>query len=113
MSKCLFCYPVDIHATKEEIIDILLSDEYRALLEYYRSVLEDDPDYLRFHGVSTSFRLCSALKLQSFPRRSLAYHTDACSCSVVEALEGAIKRLESEQVLVEAIKQPLSQWSHV
>jgi hypothetical protein len=113
MSKCLFCCPVDISATKEEIVDILLTDDYRPLLEYYRSVLRDDPDYLRFHGVSTSFRLCSALKLTSFPRRPLAYHTDGCSCCVVDALEGAIKRLEDEHALVHITQEPISQWRHV
>ncbi len=100
MSKCLFCRPLDIRATKEEITNALLGGDYRPLVEYYRSVLRDDPDYLCYHSVSASLHLCAALKRRSFPHLAVVAASQSCSCCVIDALEEAISRLDETEVTV-------------
>ncbi len=98
MSRCLFCRPVDIHASKEELVNALLREEYRPLVMYYRAVLKEDPEYLRFHSVSTSLHLCVALKHRSFPHLAVVGGSESCSCCVVDALAEAISRLDHVDV---------------
>ncbi len=93
MPNCLFCCSVDLFSSKEELIGLLLSEEHHSLLEAYREILEEDPDYLRFHATSTALRLQCALKTHNLP--SLRVGTCPASnprgCCMLEVLEGALK----------------------
>ncbi len=94
MAKYVFCCPQLSFASSEWLVNLLLSKEYRPLLEQYRYVLEDDPDYFRFHCTSTALKLQFELKLHDLPELKI----DACNgpagdgCCIIDALEEAIRR---------------------
>jgi hypothetical protein len=111
MSKCLFGCPVAIRATKAEVIERLLSPEHRALLKYYRFVLRDDPDYLRFHSSSTALRLCSVLMLQDFSRLARdVENVEPDTCCIIDALEDAVMRLDGEASPLSELYHTPNQW---
>ncbi len=95
MLKCLFCCQMAAHASKEQVMALLLSDEHRPLLEGYRAILAEDPDYLRFHSASISLRLMCVLRLHDIPSLRIDQCGDAPSqgCCIVEAMLAAVQQL--------------------
>jgi hypothetical protein len=100
MSKYAFCCQHMSLVSPERLIQMLLSEPYRPILLEYRSILEDDPDYLRFHCTSTALKLQFELKLHDLPDLTItSCHGPAGGeCSILDALEEAIKRCPAEEI---------------
>ena len=94
MPKYAFCCPHLSFVSSEQLVRLLLSEEYRPLLLLYRNILEDDPDYLRFHCTSTVLKLQFELKLHDLPELSIACCNgpEDGGCCIIDALEEAIRR---------------------
>ncbi len=111
MCRCLFGCPVALHARKENVVSVLLSNENRALLKYYRYALGSDPDYLRFHSSSTALRLAAVLMLRDNSGLALEEKVEAPeNCCLLEALEEAIGRMDGEERVPSEINQGQIQW---
>jgi hypothetical protein len=78
----------------ERLVQILLSEEYRPLIQQYRCTLEDDPDYLRFHCTSTGLKLQYELN-HEWPELAIASceSTVGDGACIIDALEDAIRRV--------------------
>jgi hypothetical protein len=85
--------------SSEQLVELLLSESHRSLLRQYQYILEEDPDYLRFHCTSTALKLQFELKLNDLPDLSIA----SCNgpgeegCCIIDALEEALRRLPKER----------------
>lgn len=98
MPKYAFCCPHLRFVSSEHLVQMLLSEKYRPMLMEYRYILEDDPDYFRFHCTSTALKLQFELKLHDLPDLAI----DSCNgptddgCCIIDALEEAIRRCAAD-----------------
>jgi len=78
----------------EELVRALLTPDHRQILEEYRSIVEQDRDYLTYHWMSTALKLQFLLKRDDIPEISIGGCIDgvASGCCVVEALREAMLR---------------------
>ena len=99
MAKYVFCCPQLSFVSSEQLVKLLLSEKYQSLLQEYRYILDDDPDYFRFHCTSTALKLQFQLKLHDMPDLEIGvcngYANDGCC--IIDALEEAIKRYRCER----------------
>ena len=76
------------------VVQIFLNRRYAHLLNEYRSILEEDPEYLSYHGTSTALRLQFQLKSKEFPQLAIGTCLEGAGgeCCIVRALHEAISR---------------------
>ncbi len=81
----------------EDLIVMLSEPENSWILDEYGSLLEDDPQYLAFHWMSTALKLQYQLKQKSVPTLDIGSCIDESSrgCCMVDALKEAILRRSS------------------
>ncbi len=81
----------------EELVMMLSVPENSWILDEYSSLLEDDPQYLSFHWMSTALKLQFQLKREGVPALDIGGCIDETSrgCCVVDALKEAIMRRTS------------------
>ncbi len=98
MAKYMFCCPQLSFISSERLIQLLLTERYRPLLLQYRYLLEEDPDYLRFHCTSTALKLQYELKLHDLPELEITSCDGPANdgCCILDALEEAIRRCPAE-----------------
>ncbi len=98
MPKYVFCCPHLRFVSTEQLVRMLLSEGYRPLLQRYRFILEDDPDYFRFHCTSAALKLQFELKLHDLPDLEITSCNgpDGDGCCIIDALEEAIRRSSGE-----------------
>ncbi len=77
-----------------ELVRTLGEDKHRRMIEEYRDLLVQDPDYLTYHWMSTALKLQYQLKRDDFPDLTIGGCIDelARGCCFVEALREAIVR---------------------
>ena len=94
MSKYAFCCPQLSFVSTEQLVRLLLSERYFPLLQQYQYILEEDPDYFRFHCTSVALKLQFELKLNDLPDLAItSCHGPADDgCCIIDALEEAIRR---------------------
>ena len=73
---------------------IFESDQYTKIVTTYKALIDDDPEYLTYHWMSTAMRLQYILKSTDLPDLQIGDCIDptSCTCCVVEALQAAIHR---------------------
>ncbi len=78
----------------EDLVEMLSEARNTSILDEYTSLLEDDPEYLTFHWISTALKLQFHLKRHSVPALDIGACIDESSrgCCVVDALKEAILR---------------------
>ena len=78
----------------ESVVRILSSESYSQILDEYRSVLEDDPEFLRYYCAKTALRLQVLLKQNELPSLTLGGCLEgSCDdCCIIGALKEAISR---------------------
>jgi hypothetical protein len=78
----------------ESVVRILSSEPYSQILDEYRSVLEDDPEYLRYYCAKTALRLQLLLKLNELPSLTVGGCLEgSCdACCIIGALKEAMSR---------------------
>jgi hypothetical protein len=78
----------------ESVVRILSSEPYSQILDEYRSVLEDDPEYLRYYCAKTALRLQLLLKLKELPSLTVGGCLEgSCdACCIIGALKEAMSR---------------------
>ena len=99
MTKHLLCCSVARIGSVDELVGLLLSEEHRPLIEEYRSAVENDPQYFRFHCTSVALRLQYELKLHDLPSISIGecLETNSSTCCVLDSLEEALRRSSNLQ----------------
>ena len=78
----------------EGVVDIFLNSRYARVVDDYRSILEEDPEYLSYHGMSTALRLQFQLKRKELPQLGIGACFEAATgeCCIVSALREAIRK---------------------
>ncbi len=84
----------------EKIVQLLLSERYSGVLDEYCFTLEEFPDYLSYHSMSTALRLQFELKLNDLPWLKIGGCTPEIpgGCCLVDALKEAIRRRKSVNI---------------
>jgi hypothetical protein len=91
--------PIQNAATTREVVQHLMTGSYRPLIQEYKALLEEDPDYLDFHFASAALRVQFALKLNDLPslQIGLCNGSPTHRCCVLEALVEAVSRCSKER----------------
>lgn len=81
----------------EDVVQLLLSEPYAQVLDEYSSILDEDPDYLSFHGVSSALTVQFLLKLNDVPGLCIGECIIGSSgeCCIIPALKEAVRRRAS------------------
>lgn len=90
-------------ASLQELVRLLLSDRYCSVVDQYRLILDEDPDYLTYHAVSTSLNLQFQLKLHDLPMLHIGgcLHELRWNCCMIDALKEAVRQRSSGRAPVE------------
>jgi tetraacyldisaccharide-1-P 4'-kinase len=94
MSEQSFVYRCTMCPSFEDVVQIFLSERHSRVLDEYRSILHNDPEYLLFHSTSTALKLQFQLKCDDLPLLSIGGCIEGGSgeCCVVHALQEAFRR---------------------